>query len=39
MPEKKYMLHSAKDCTGMGINRNIKDGMGRYMGSRAGTLK
>ena len=28
MPERKYMLHSDKDCTGQSTNQNIKDGMG-----------
>ena len=27
MPERNYISHSAKDCTGMRTNRNIKDGM------------
>ena len=36
IPERKYMLHSAKDCTGM---HTIKDGMEGYVRSRADTVK
>ena len=39
MPERKYMFHSAKDCTVMHTNRTIKDGMGGSVGSRANTVK
>ena len=28
IPERKYMSHSAKDCTGVCTNRSIKDVMG-----------
>ena len=33
------MLHSAKDCTGMRTNWNIKDVIGGSMGSRANNVK
>ena len=33
MPERKYMFHSTKDCTGVRTNRSIKDGMGVPIGS------
>ena len=39
MPEWKYMSHSAEDCTVMSTKRNIKDGIGGYMGSRDDTMK
>ena len=39
MPERKYMLYSAKDCTVQRTNQTIKDGMGGSMGSRADTAK
>ena len=39
MPDQKYMLHSAEDCTGMRTNRNIKDEIGGSVGSRADTVK
>ena len=39
MPEKKYMLHSEEDFTGMLTNQNIKDGMVGYMVSRDDTVK
>ena len=32
------MSHSAEYYTGMHTNRNIKDGMGGYLGSRADTV-
>ena len=34
MPERKYMSHSTKDCTGVRIKRSIKDGMCGPIGSR-----
>ena len=39
MLEKKYMSHSAEDCTCMRTNRTIKDGMGGSVGSRYDTVK
>ena len=39
MSERKFMTHSAKDCTVHRTNRNIKDGMGGSVGSRADTVK
>ena len=39
MPERKYMLHSEEDFTGMLTNQNIKDGMVGYMVSRDDTVK
>ena len=39
IPERKYMLHSYKDCTVMHTNRTIKDGMGGSVGSRTDTVK
>ena len=39
MSERKFMTHSAKDCTGHRTNRNIKDGMGGYVVIRADTVK
>ena len=38
MPELKYMSHRAKDCTGVRINRIIKDGMEGPIGSSADTV-
>ena len=39
MPERKYMSHSSKYCTGMRINRTIEDGMGGSVGSMNDNLK
>ena len=39
MSERKFMTHSAKDCTGHRTNRNIKDGMGGYVVIRADTVR
>ena len=38
MPEKKYMPHSAEDCTDVRTNRTIKDGMGVSVGGRTDTM-
>ena len=34
IPERKYMLHIAEECTGMRTNRILKYGMGGSVGSR-----
>ena len=34
MPERKYVSHSAEDCTSVRTKRSIKDGMGVPIGSR-----
>ena len=34
MPERKYALHSSKDCTGVRTKRSIKDRMCETVGSR-----
>ena len=39
IPEHKYMLHSAKDFTGMCTNRTIKDVMGGSVESSTGNTK
>ena len=39
MPERKYTLHSAEDCTGLHTNQLIKDGLGGTMESRTVYLK
>ena len=39
MPERNYTSHSAEDCTGVHINRPIKDVMGGPMGSRTDAVK
>ena len=38
MPERKYMLHSSEDCTGIRTNRTIKDGLGGSVGIMADTV-
>ena len=40
MPDRKYMLISAKDCFGKRTNqKTVKDGLGGPMGSRAEAVK
>ena len=39
MIERKYMLHSSKDFTGMCTNRTIKDGIIVYLGGGTDTVK
>ena len=39
MSDRKYMSHSAEDCTDQSTNRTTKEGMGGSVGSRADTVK
>ena len=39
IPERKYLLHSNKDCTDVCTKRPIKDGMGGPIGSRTNAVQ